>query len=561
MLVELAIKHLAIIEDLEVTFSKGMTALTGQTGAGKSLLIDAIGLLLGERADQDLIRHGESKAFVKGVFRVNNEKLEQLLASEGIPIKETLTLFREIQTNAKNTIKINDQAVTLTTLKSVANKIADIHVQHQTQRLIHPESYLELVDAYDQEAINPLFNAYQVAKEDYLQAVKKYQQAKLKNQQLTERIDMLRFTRDELIAQKLVLGEKEMLESHVSKLSNHDKIYNQLLKAYQLIDNEYFSVDRIIEAYQAVHRVEDYDVAYKDIATTLKDAYYALDPIIADLKSHISELDFDPEDLNRAQTRIFTLEKLEKKYGKNEAELLDYLKEIQETIAMHEDYDGYLDALHNALKDTFAKAEKTALSLSKKRQQIALALSKALVNECLALDLEKAKFEIAFLPTKASSEFDTSYFLADGVDKIDFMISLNEGEPLKSLSKTASGGELSRIMLAFKTIFAHLQGLSVMIFDEIDAGISGLTAAKVAKKMKQLSSTIQVLAITHLAQVAAAADAHVKIYKVEKDKRTTTHVSTLDKEARIVELASMLSGERISAYALEHAKELRQEYE
>ena len=549
MLKRLKIENLAIIEDLSVEFKPGMTALTGQTGAGKSLLIDSLKLLFGTRADSDLIRYGADEATVLGEFILLNDALKALLLTMDFK-SDALFIKRAINRNNKNTITINNKVITLNELKKIAYYLGDIHEQHDITKLLDPKLQLALVDQMALKEIEPLYNQYQMTKDKYHTTKHKYEQALKEKASKEMALESLKDMSEELSKMKLDTSEKDALHLQIEKLSHQEKIVNNVNKAFELLDELYQKGD-IYEASEALKAVKSFDDLYLNGSQKLAEIYYELEGLRTDLKKSLALFDyFSESELDSLQERLQALVMLEKKYGKTVPELIDYLNEIEEKIMITEDYDGYLKKLKTETDHTYQQVVSAGETLRKLRKSLAKKLEKEMISELSQLDLEKVRFEITFEDKSPIELYD------DGIDLVTFNIGLNEGEPLKPLYKTASGGELSRFMLALKIVFAKYQGLNLVVFDEIDMGISGKTASKVAQRIKHLSHQLQVLSITHLPQVAAVAGNHYHILKTIKDNRTVTNIDILDHEKRILILAEMLSGDRIDLYAIEHAKAL-----
>lgn len=550
MLKTLKIENLAIIEDLMIEFNPNMTALTGQTGAGKSLLIDSLKLLFGARADADLIRYGADNAIVVGVFTDIKKPLENYLKTLDIDTK-SLTIRREMNRNNKNQITVNQKNITLTELKRIAFFLGDIHEQHDISKLLDPKLQLSLIDQIDPDGILPLYNQYLLSKDTYLQHLKKYEQAKKEEQSKTLELERLKEEQDELSKFGLNNVEKAELNEKIEKLSHEEKIVSRVSRSYDILDELYQKGD-LYEAADLLAEIKIYDALYLTGSESLKNVYYELEGLRSDLKKSLDIFEYRSEfELDQLQERLYAITQLEKKYHQDVHALIDYLKDIEEKILMVEDYDGYLKSLKAELDDKQKLTLNAGLKLHQARVKLAKKLETEIIDELQLLDLEKVRFEIVFEKMDV-----TPVFYEDGLDIVTFYIGLNQGEPTKPLYKTASGGELSRFMLALKIIFAKFQSLGLVVFDEIDMGISGKTASKVASRIKALSDTTQVLTITHLAQVAAKANHHYHILKKIKDNRTVTQIDILTDEKRIEVIAEMLSGERMDAYAIQHAKAL-----
>jgi len=557
MLRHLVVKNFAILEGLEVSFEDGMSVLTGETGAGKSLLIGAIGLLLGDRADKEIIRTGAESAEVSGLFSPLNAAVEEVLTEQGIALdEEGLLIKRRVSREKGNLIKVNGEVVTLAELRKITRRLADIHTQHDTKRLINPETYLALLDGYD-EGIAALLSDYNNARESYLEAFQEHEALLQKRQETEERADLLRFQADELRSHEMKKGEETELDNRLQALKNFDEIYRSLATAKTALD-ENRALENIYDAKNALEEAARYDKRHLEDSQRTESAYHELDDIRSNLADALSSLDFDPDELDRLETRKHTLETLKRKYRKSVDELIDYQEEIDETLADADTFDERIKAAHDRLKARHAELVKKATLLSEAREKAARAIETRMKDELAALELQEAAFEIELVRALPADERDREALRPEGVDRVDFLLSTNKGEPLKPLRQIASGGELSRIMLALKTLLVKQETLNLMVFDEIDTGVSGYVAAQVAKKMHDIAEDVQVLAITHLPQVAAAADTHYLIYKESGDERTAAHVLALDETGRIDELAKMISGDEVTERAKESAKELLQ---
>jgi len=554
MLESLVVSNFAIIEDLTVNFDKGMTVLTGETGAGKSLIIDTISLLLGSRADSDMIRYGETKAKVMGVF-THNKIVEPLFNQYGIPINDKITIYREIMDSSRNVIKINNHSVSLQMLRSIAGLLADIHIQNDTYRLFNPDNYLSFINPNDDREYDKLVMNYVKALYKYNECLAIYEKILKGQKEAIDRLEFLEYEADELNRLELYPDIDLELNDKINRLSNFDKLSNGLINAYNLLTvND--PIDSIYEAARILEKISAFDEGLKEYATKLLDNYYISSEIIDEISKNIKSLDYDEDELNLAIERLNDINKAKEKYKRSVSELIEYLKEITLAIEMATNYDDVLD---DAKKNVIASFNDLILcdkNLSAYRKKLASKLETSIILECNDLDLNDTKFEIVFSDIDYRDPFNKAIFNELGTDNVSFMISFNKGEPLKPLYKVASGGEMSRIMLAFKSYFSSQTNVSLMIFDEIDTGVSGQTAKKIAKKIKQISKSVQVLCITHLPQVAAIGDNHKKIYKLLIDGRTHSKIDDLDMEKRIEEIAVMLSGDRVSLYALEHAREL-----
>lgn len=546
MIRSLKVSHFALIEDLEITFDDGLTALTGETGAGKTIILESLHLLFGKRSDQTMIRYGQQKAVVIGEFELTSYQQELLGLNQFITVK------REVDASGRHQMKINDETVTLNKLREIMLTLGNIHQQNDSMTLFEKSYYLNFIDQVDQHKIDELLNTYLIKRSDYLDKKSSFATLKNKKQESVEKQSFLEYQIKELENYQLIPDEKQNLEEELNKLKNYDKIMNQFHAAYQFLDGEAYQIDHIYEAALSLEKIKDIDQTYQDMYDRLSSSYYEIDDVKSILYQQIENLDFDQEHFNFMQQRHYDLEKIEQKYQKNINELIDYMHEIKKELLMITDFDQYLKDAQKEVADAFDKAFEIGLKLSQLRKKLAKKLASEMIEELKDLDLDKSIFDIIFEPI---DKLDTQ-LLETGLDQVEFMISLNEGEPVKPLSKVASGGERARFMFALKSVYAKANRLSMLVLDEIDIGISGRTAAKVAQKMKDLSKEMQLIVITHLPQVAAKADHHYGIYKSKENQRMVTHINRLDMNERIEMIALMLSDEKLSHFAVEQAKML-----
>ena len=556
MLQMVRVKNFAIIEDIEVNFNKNMTVLTGQTGAGKSLIIDAISLILGARADLDMIRYGETESTITAVFNELSSDAIECINNLGYNFNSEITITRVISNTGKNVIKVNNQNVTLNQLKQIGLYLGDIHVQHDTYRLINKDNYLSFLDDFKDKTFLNNYNNYQVKRIKYLDALKKYNDCLKKSKDLSNKLEFLQFQKEELEALSLEEDIDLKLEAEIEKLSNFDKIFTNLNEAYQNISDDVFNLDSLYEAAMNLAKIKEFDPEYTSNHEALLDAYYQIEEIKSYLYKAKDALDFDPDYLDDLNSRLYEINKVKEKYKMSVNELIKYLADITLELSLITNFDEAIKELKNDIIIKHQDLVKISNTLRSYREKNARRCEKAIVKECVDLDLAHTKFEIVFNEVDLTDPFNSSIFLENGIDVVDFYISFNIGEPVKPLNKVASGGELSRIMLAFKAIYLEKNPLSFMVFDEIDSGVSGVTARKIAMKMHEISKRTQVLAITHLAQVAAIADTQLYIAKEEESKRTKTVVKQLSYDERITEIAIMLSGMELSSGILQTAKAL-----
>ena len=553
MLNRLTVKNFAIIEDIDITLESGLTVLTGETGAGKSLIIDTIDLLLGERADKEMIRNGKEKAEIIGYFNVKNPRISSILSNLDIDYLDgEIVISRTISQN-KNVIKINEETVTLNELKTLAKYLADIHQQFDMVKLLNKDNYLEIIDGFKYELINEYKNNYlaelEVLKknnEEYLSLVSKINDIKSKR-------DIYEYELKEISSLNLSINEENDIASRLELLKNYDKIYALLEESKQLIDKE--SLEDIYNIKENISKLSEYQSEYKPVVEKLNDYYYELEDIYSEIKHKLAHLDYNPNELDELETRSNAINQVKKKYHKTVEELLAYQNELKLLLQDDVDLDTSLKEERNKLKAQYDKAYQAASELTELRKQIAKSICNELVSTMNDLAL-KVRFDIQITSNPKDESLSLSTFKVDGIDEVEFMIETNIGEGLKPLAKIVSGGEMSRIMLAIKALFIKSQKISTVIFDEVDTGISGEIASKVARKIKELSLSTQVISITHLPQVASLSNHHLKISKQVKDGRTYTSIKKLSLEEKIYEVASMISGGKVTQNQLEYAKEM-----
>jgi DNA repair protein RecN (Recombination protein N) len=549
MLKRLTIANLAIIENIDVSFKEGFTVLTGETGAGKSLVIDSLSLLLGARASSDLIRAGEEAASIKGEFELHSAQLEAILSSLNVPSLDGQIVIERIIGRTRNSIKVNGVAVTLADLNRISKYLADIHNQFDFEKILNPENYLEIIDGFSYD----LTSSY---KKDYAALLLRYKEKKAAYGTLIEKKNQLDASRDfyeyqykELKAADLKEGEEEKIASEISLLKNYDKIYSLSQEANAIIHEDF--MDRLFELNKLLEKLSEYQAQYKEPHDKLDNTYYEVIDVLDGLKKNLERLDYDPNELNDLEQRDSDLSALKRKYKKTLPELIAYRDELAGSLGENADFEGAIAEAKKEMDEAFAAAKQKGDELTIVRKKIAKSIEKELESNMKDL-LLKAKFQVSFLPVAP----DETALLENGLDQVDFLIETNVGEGLKSLSKVISGGEASRIMLAFKAVFIKANKISTVIFDEIDTGISGETAQAVARKIHDISLSSQVIAITHMPQVASLSDHHILISKDVKGNRTYAHIKELTLDEKIRQVAYLISGGEVTEKQLEYAQEM-----
>ncbi|MGT2925785.1 DNA repair protein RecN [Streptococcus cuniculipharyngis] len=549
MLLSISIKNFAIIEEISLNFDNGMTVLTGETGAGKSIIIDAMNMMLGARASTEVIRHGTAKAEIQGFFSLApNPVLEQILVDNGIDVSDELIIRREIFANGRSISRINGQMVNLTTLKSIGQFLVDIHGQHDQEELMRPQRHISLLDSFGDDEFVAIKRHYQTTFDQY-RRLRQRVLAKQKNEaEHQARIEMLEFQLAEIEAADLQKGEDESLQQEREKLLNHKQIADTLTSSYHLLDDEEFSsLSNIRSAMNDLMTLEDYDAAYKEMSAHLSEAYYVLEDVSRRLADTLDGLDFDGERLMVIEARLDVINSITRKYGGTVADVLAYFDSISKEYNHLTGNDLAGDDLEGQLKVLEKELRTAAIALSQKRHAIAESLAQEIKQELADLYMEKADFQVQFSKGK---------FNRDGHELVEFYISTNPGEGFKPLVKVASGGELSRLMLAIKSAFSRKEDKTSIVFDEVDTGVSGRVAQAIAQKIYKIGQHGQVLAISHLPQVIAIADDQFFIEKRSSESSTVSVVRLLTEEERVEEIAKMLAGHDVTEAARIQAREL-----
>nr|WP_295972323.1 DNA repair protein RecN [uncultured Bacillus sp.] len=553
MLSELSIKNFAIIETLSISLEKGLTVLTGETGAGKSIIIDAIHLLVGGRGSSDFVRYGEDRAVIEGLFLLQKtthpifEKAQEL----GIEIEDDMiVLRRDIYKSGKSVCRINGKLVTISILREIGGTLVDIHGQHEHQELMDETKHLSLLDQFGKEKVAYALKEYAAVYRSYEKTLKKLKSLNENEQQMAHRLDLIQFQLSEIQAADLKLNEDEELLEGKKRLSNFERIHESVQLSYNGLQGEQKGLDWLGLVMNNLEEASALNPDYKELAEAVSNSYYILEDAAHTLRSELDQLEFDPQRLNAIEERLNEINQLKRKYGSSISSILEYGAKIEEEIETLQNKEIHIDQLHKELISLKQDLMVEGMELTNVRKYFAKELTKAIHRELKELYMQKTVFEVRFAPLET--------FFANGMDQVEFYLTANPGEPLKPLSKIASGGELSRIMLALKSIFSKHQEVTSIIFDEVDTGVSGRVAQAIAEKIRKVSIDSQVLCISHLPQVAAMADTHLYIAKSTKDGRTKTTVKPLTEEEKVKEIGRMISGAEITDLTKEHARELLQ---
>lgn len=534
MITHISIRDFAIIENAEIDFHEGLNIITGETGAGKSIVIEAVSLALGSRADTAFVRSGKEKAIVQLVGT--------LMGTEYV-------ITREVSSTGRNLCKINGEIVTLGHLNLMCKRIADIHGQYDHQSLLNPDYHIRLIDMYKKDTIAPAKQKVSAIYRAYKDVSNQLRKLLADASEHARQRSFMEFELNEIQNANLIAGEDIQLEETISLLQNSEKIYENLAGAYEIINGEeYSSLAGLKRSLDMLSNLTDYSKNLSDIHQQLADAYYQIEELSGEIREIRDNTIFSPEELDQSIARMDFLDNLKRKYNRSIEELMEYGNELQEKLAIVENADEMKEDLTKlqvqCKKDLIDACEE----LTQHRKVAAKELEEKILAELNELNFKDAQLEIEFRTTED--------FTDSGTDLVEFMISTNRGESLKPLSKIASGGEMSRIMLAFKKIVGDYDQIPTLIFDEIDAGISGITASIVGKKLKQIANGHQVICITHLPQIAACGHQNYKITKESDDSKTYTTVLKLREDEKVHEIARLLGGINITETTLQSAKEL-----
>ena len=533
MIDHIAIKNFAIIENTEFDLNSGLNIITGETGAGKSIVIEAISLALGSRADSSCIRTGTDKAVVELTGTLDGEDI---------------VIHREVTQKGKNLCKLNDEIVTLQELNRVSRRLADIPGQYDNQSLLNPDFHIILLDSYRSEEISGLkatvasdFSSYQSVKSKLITLLNQEKQNK-------RNLDFHRFEANEIDKANLRIGEDEELTERVSLLKNSEKIYEGLETAYSALNGEGAVLDELAYGMRSLEGIASFSSGLGEASSEYTDIFYRLQDLSRNLGSIRDSITFSQAELDEAISRLDHLEALKKKYSASIEGILNYRAEIEQKIHMIENFDDEKAALERELLEVRRTLLRSCADLTEARRRVASELSERTLKELRDLNFNDASIDISITPLDQPQE--------NGIDRVEILISTNKGEPLKPLYKVASGGEISRIMLAFKNVISSYDKIPTLIFDEIDNGISGVTASIVAGKLREIAGSHQIVCITHLPQIAAAGQHNYKIYKDSDEASTYTHVEQLDKGSKVLEIARLIGGASITDTTLKSAEEL-----
>ena len=554
MLSHISIKDFAIIDYISLDLHKGFNIITGETGAGKSIIIEAVSMALGSRADTAFVRTGKEKAVIELTVNTDDKEIIALLDENGLEYLGDIQITREIHANGKSVCRVNGDLVSVSFLNKLCRKIADIHGQYDHQSLLNPEHHIFLIDEYNSKTIFPLKEKVKELYEKYSQTRNKINSL-IKNREENERKrDFLKFESEEILSANLRPGEDEVLASRLLLLQNSEKIYQNLSAVYEMLFEITPSCqDNLGNSTKLLREIQSFSDALRNISDEVSECYYQLEDLKSEIRRARDSVDFSLDLLNETVERIDLIDRLKRKYGGSIEKILDYQSQIADNLNQIENSDILIEKLSIELTVYHEELTAACRKLTEERMKAARDIEFLINNELNELNFKDASLSVYISQLSGS---DGILFTENGTDHAEFLIVTNKGEAPKPLSKIASGGEISRIMLAFKRIIGDYDHIPTMIFDEIDSGISGITASIVGKKLKDISENHQILCITHLPQIASYSDNHYMIFKENTEERTITKVVPLDEQGKINEIARLLGGMNITDTTLKNAKEL-----
>lgn len=552
MILEMYMKNCALVEELRLSIDENLNILTGETGSGKSIIIDALGLCLGEKYDRSFLRKGTEKGLVEAVFYSESKNLKNILESNGLELDEDnlLVVTRVIYSDGKSVARVNGRTVKMSVLKEIAATLIDIHGQHQNQALFNKETHLEFLDLFGEADLQSFKNNYKDIYDKYSE-VKKTLNILTENKddmQIQREIDLLKFQINEIDAARLSKDEYEDLLRQRDVYRNSEKIFTNLNSSYQnLYEGSVNAVDLIGNAVKELSTISQYDKSLSDYSNDIERIMYELQDICRDIRNYKESIDFEPYELEQIELRVDEINGLRRKYGDSIEDIFNYYNKTKARLDEILNRDERVEELKAEILKLEKELKVEADKLTQARKKVASNLQEVLLVELKSLNMKNVVFKV---------NFEQSLFNHTGQDDVEFMISFNLGEDIKPIYKVASGGEMSRFMLAFKTILADIDGIDTLVFDEIDTGISGIAAQIVGEKLSNIGKKKQIICITHLPQIAANADTHYCIEKSTSNDRTFTTIKRLDHDQKRDEIARLIAGSNITEKTIEHASEI-----
>lgn len=552
MLLQLNIKNFALIESLTINFEKGFNVLTGETGAGKSILIDAINYVLGEKFNKGLIRTGENRTFVEAIFDMENSNTLEMLKALEMPSDELLIVSRETFKSGKSIVKVNGKSILISDIKKISSTLINIHGQHQNQELLNPSKHINYLDEFGEELLNTSLIEYKENYKKLLQIDEKIKGFGMDDGEKEKLVDFLKYQIDEIENSKLKTNEDTELEEQYTILNNAEKIAKSLAKSYNILyasNDNYMSIyDSLNTVIRELRSVEGHMAKVKDIADSLEECYFNIEQNVSEIRNIENSVVYNKDELEFINSRIFEIDSLKRKYGATIEEILEYKLKIENQYEEMINSSKIIEQLKKEKFNLMNTLKQQAEVIHHIRVDVSKKLEKKIKEELDYVGLEKSILKI-------SIDFQEEFY-ANGCDKVQFLISTNPGEPLKPLEKIVSGGELSRIMLSLKTVFLDKDKIPSVIFDEIDTGISGRVAQRVAEKMYLISRGHQVFCVTHLPQIASMSDNHFLVSKNVKDEKTYTNIECITNKQKQHEIARMIGGSEITQLTLKNSMEM-----
>ena len=553
MLLQLNIKNFALIEEMTVDFYEGFNILSGETGAGKSILIEAINYVLGGKVGRDIIRTGTFKAYVEAVFSVNSKNINDILRNLDIDVEDVIIISRETFLNGRSNIKINGKSITITILRKITERLVDIHGQHENQNLLDKSKHINYLDSFGEKSLRDLLEEYRLVRENLLSVRNKIKE--LNGSEDKEKfVDYLKFQIKDIEDGNLKLGEEEQLRERFELLSNSEKILSALNKSYLLLkdsNTEGTIIDNLSNVVAYLESIENTVSEIKELNSGLNETFYILEEAAREINRLLNSINYDEFELAEINERLYKISNYKKKYSSNNQsveEVLEYYEKIKSQYDEIVNSEEIINKLKNEEDKIIISLNNICRKIREERIKVSTYLQDKIMNELRYLGLEKCTFKISI---DEDSDFNNN-----GKDKVLFVVSTNIGEPLRALDNIVSGGELSRIMLALKTVFVDKDNIETVIFDEIDTGISGRVAQSVGEKIFEISTKHQVICITHLPQIACLSDTHYFVSKEEREGKTLSKIKILSEEEKAKEIALMVGGARITDVTLENSKEM-----
>lgn len=548
MLLELYIENFVLIDQLTIPFEKGLNILTGETGAGKSILLGALDLILGGKFNKDLIKNIHEKSTIQGTFEINDD-CTKLLAEHGIDAEDGLIMIsRDMHRSGRSVLRANGRMVPRSIISSLGDILMDIHGQHEHQSLLNAGTHIKTLDTFAFDSVEKLLIQVSESYQKMKSVEKQLDEINLSPEEVQRELELIRYQIDEIEKADLKSNEDDDIENRLEYLKNFEQIHNVMHGAHEALSSDEGIYNQLTDILRDVSTVEKYDESIEEIKKGLETVFYTIEGLTSDIRQFADGVEYMPEELTEVENRLNVINDLKRKYGQNISDVLDYFKDLQKRLEELENHTDRVDSLKRQLKKEQETYDAIALKLSMKRQQAATSFDKQIMREIHALNMKDAKFETTFEPSDSRRQ--------DGTDKVEFMISTNPGQPLRPLKKVVSGGELSRIMLSIKLILGKLDGIPSLVFDEVDTGISGKTASVVGEKLQKIADSHQVICVTHLPQIAVMADHHLYIEKQTQASDTVSSVRSLNHDERIEEIGRLIGGDTITETTRVHALEL-----